>query len=349
MLTISATYLFSFVSTCVELGVPEDDLLSLIPGGHKAYAQKNGAYIPSRYPAEIVCTVLAKAEALTGKSDIGLLCGKNIRPTAMMDLGHALLCCSSLRQAILTNIRYQPLTQQLGRSKLVIEGDQAWLKWLPNSEDPEYARRITDVVMAGHAGFGRWLLWAHDKKINTVHFRHTKPPYAKLYEDLFDCPVLFGQHDNAMVIDVEAIDAPLPQANAGVLTKICLRLDIDLAKLQHQGSFSELVTKVLRLDRENGPLNLAQTARHLGVSPRSLRRALAAEKTNYRTILEQVRRDLCAQFLTNNMPLSEIAEHLGYSQQSAFTRAFKIWYGDTPKAYAKAQKTASNAFDQLAP
>ncbi|MBL4852869.1 MAG: AraC family transcriptional regulator [Robiginitomaculum sp.] len=349
MSTMSATYLFSYVKTCVELGASEDELLALIPRGKKEFTQNNSGQNTRRYPAELIYTVLAKAENLTSKPDIGLLCGNQIRPAEMMDLGHAILCCSSLRQAILTNIRYQPLTQQLGRSKLIIEGELAWLKWVPNYEDPEYGRRITDAVMAGHAGFGRWLSWVYNKKINAVHFRHAKPSYAKLYDDIFECPVLFGQADNAMIIDVDAIDTPLPQANAGMLAEICLRLDVDLAQLEHTGSFSELVTKVLRMDRENGLLNLAQTARHLGVSPRNLRRALAAEQTCFRTLLEQVRRDLCVQFLVDKMPLSEIAENLGYSQQSAFNRAFKAWYGDTPKAYMKAQKTVSIAFDQLAP
>jgi len=349
MSTMSATYLFSYVKTCVELGASEDELLALIPRGKKEFTQNNSGQNTRRYPAELIYTVLAKAENLTSKPDIGLLCGNQIRPAEMMDLGHALLCCTTLRQAILTNTRYQPLTQQLGRSKLVVEGDLAWLKWKSNCDDPEYGRRITDAVMAGHAGFGRWLSWVHDKKINAVHFRHAKPSYGELYEDIFECPVLFGQDENAMIIDVEAIDTPLPQANEGMLAEICLRLDVDLAKLEHQGSFSELVTKVLRMDRKPGLLNLAQTARHVGVSPRSLRRALTAEQTCFRTLLEHVRRDLCVQFLADNVPLSEIAENLGYSQQSAFNRAFKAWYGDTPKAHIHAQKTAIIAFDQLAP
>jgi len=349
MLTTSATYLFSFVKTCIELGVSEDELLALIPGGKEGFVQNNAGQNTGRYPVELIYAVLAKAETLTDEPSIGLLCGNHIRPTVMMDLGHALLCCKSLRQAIITNIRYQPLTQQLGRSKLIVEGDQAWLKWVPNYEDPEYGRRITDAVMAGHAGFGRWLSWVHDKKINAVHFRHAKPSYAKFYDDIFECPVLFGQVSNAIVIDVDAIDTPLPQANTGMLAEICLRLDVDLAKLEHTGSFSELVTKVLHMDREVGLLDLAQTARHLAVSPRSLRRALTAEQTCFRALLEQVRRDLCVQFMADIMPLSEIAENLGYSQQSAFNRAFKTWYGDTPKAYMKAQKTVSIAFDQLAP
>ncbi len=354
MATTSATYLFSFINTCVSLGASHDDLWALLSGGAKPKELNNTDQNHGRYPAELILTVLAKAEALSGRPEIGLLCGEQIRPTALMDVGHALLCCATLRQAILTNIRYQPLTQQLGRTSLIVNGEQAWLKWQPKSENPEYGRRITDAVMAGYAGFGRWLSWVHDKKINAVHFRHAKPSYADLYARIFDCPVLFGQKDNALLIDLETIEALLPQANAGVLAEICARLDIKLAKLEHTGSFSELVTKILRMGvlqkgREDGPFDLTQTARNIGVSPRSLRRALAEEGTSFRALLQQIRRNLCENLLAENMPLGQIAESLGYSQQSAFNRAFKAWYGATPKAHVKAHKTAALIFDQLAP
>ncbi len=349
MSTMSEAYLFSFVNTCASLGVPKDDLLAFIPDAQNATKCQDEGQNIRRYPVEHLYQVLAKAEEITNKPEIGLLCGKHIRPASLRDLGHALLCCDTLRQVILINIRYQPLTQQLGRSDLAIEGQQVYLKWVPGFENPEYSRRITDAVMAGHAAFGRWLSWAHDKKINAVHFRHAKPSYWKHYVDIFNCPVFFGQQDNALVFDLEAIDAPLPQANANVLAEICTRLDIELAKLEHTGLFHELVTKVLHLGGRLGPFDLTQTAQRLGVSTRSLRRSLAAENTNFRTLLEQVRRDKCEVLLANNMPLSEIAEKLGYSQQSAFNRAFKSWYGITPKAYKKRQEIAGVLFEQLAP
>jgi len=53
--------------------------------------------------------------------------------------------------------------------------------------------------------------------------------------------------------------------------------------------------------------------------------------------------------LEQRISLAEISERLGYSEQSAFNRAFKKWFGETPKAYAKAMKVFETAFDQMAP
>jgi len=60
-----------------------------------------------------------------------------------------------------------------------------------------------------------------------------------------------------------------------------------------------------------------------------------------RFLLESVRRKSCeAMLLDDRVSLSEIADRLCYSEQSAFTRAFKGWYGQTPKAYARSKNTA---------
>ncbi|MCF6219558.1 MAG: AraC family transcriptional regulator [Robiginitomaculum sp.] len=302
-----------------------------------------------RYPIDLIFKILDFAEKTLGKPDIGLLCGTNLRPASLNELGSAIMCCGTLRQVIMLNRRYQILTQQLGRTNLKTNGDQAHLIWEPHYKDAEYGRMVTDVVMAGHAIFGRWLSWVHDKKINAVHFKHARPSYAYKYIEIFDCPVSFGQDENAMLIDVEAIDAPLPQANEKSLAEICQRLDVALANLQPAKPMAEQVSDMLYTEMSNAVPNLEQTARQLGVSPRSLRRSLQAEQTNFRLVLEQTRRTLCAKMMADNIALLSIADRLGYSQQSAFNRAFKQWFGATPKAYVRAQKDANAAFDQLAP
>ncbi len=354
MNTVSESYLASYIDSCTEQGASQSELLALIPGataGLRSGDLSSGKSPMSeqRYPVELIFKILAFTEKTTGKPHIGLLCGANLRPASLNELGSAIMCCGTLRQVIMLNRRYQILTQQLGRTNLKTSGDQAHLIWEPHYKDAEYGRMVTDVVMAGHAIFGRWLSWVHNKKINAVHFRHARPSYAYKYIETFDCPVSFGKDENAMLIDVEVIDAPLPQANEKSLAEICQRLDVALANLQPAKPMAEQVSDMLYMEMSNAVPNLKQTAKYLGVSPRSLRRSLQAEHTNFRSVLEQARRTLCAKMMADNISLLSIADRLGYSQQSAFNRAFKGWFGATPKAYARAEKDAKAAFDQLAP
>ena len=78
-------------------------------------------------------------------------------------------------------------------------------------------------------------------------------------------------------------------------------------------------------------LSLDAAAVTFGMAERTLRRKLAAEGLSYRQLLEQVRRDTCQlYFLEGTRNLSEISAKLGYSELSAFTRAYTCWYGHPP-------------------
>ena len=349
MKTVSASYLISYIDACVQQGANKMDLLRLMPGAGKSLYDKNKTSAEKRFSIDLIFPILAHTAKHTNRPEIGLLCGLSLRPESLNELGSAIMCCSTLRQVIEINRRYQILTQQLGRSNLKIIGEEARLVWEPHYEDAEYGRMVTDVVMAGHAIFGRWLSWVQDKKINAVHLQHAKPAYADKYIEIFDCPVLFSQRENAMLIDVDALDAPLPQANKKTLSEICGRLDVALERLQQLKPIREQVADILYIEVSNIVPNLQQTAKYLGVSPRSLRRGLMEEKTNFRQVLEQTRQKICAELMADNIPFLQIASQLGYSQQSAFNRAFKQWYGATPKAYIRAQGEANRVFEQFAP
>ena len=78
-------------------------------------------------------------------------------------------------------------------------------------------------------------------------------------------------------------------------------------------------------------------ARSLGLSVRSLRRRLADEATTYNALAREALVALAKQFLENEQrTLQETAYALGFSDTSAFHRAFKHWTGTTPSSYRQA-------------
>jgi AraC-like DNA-binding protein len=79
------------------------------------------------------------------------------------------------------------------------------------------------------------------------------------------------------------------------------------------------------------PLLIARTARRLGMSARTLQRRLRASGTSFTHLLQQLReRSACRLLRQDDRRLSEIAEQLGFSEHSAFSRAFKRWTGTSP-------------------
>lgn len=345
MRTVSASYLKSYYDACLAQGADKNALLRHISGGEMAINTAS-----SRFPIESVINILVTTEKQTGNSAIGVHAGKSFRPDTFQEVGQALMVSRSLRHGSVIINRYQPLFQQLGRSYIVIEGDLAWNYWDTHLTDPEYARHITEATLISHAQFGRWLTWQHDMEVKFVHFRHSKPSYYTQYEDIFKCPVFYDQERDAVVFDAKFVDIPLPQANQDRLDALCAKLDAALKMLEAPKTYTERTEQCTFALLKNGNADLSQTAESMDISVRSLRRHLADEGTNYRTILETTRRKLCEQYLLEQrISLAEIAERLGYSEQSAFNRAFKKWFDETPKAYAKAMHVFETAFDQMAP
>ena len=87
-----------------------------------------------------------------------------------------------------------------------------------------------------------------------------------------------------------------------------------------------------------GRTTLAELARLHHTSPRSLQRRLADQGTTFQALLDETRRHLAeAHLKEGRLDLAEIALLLGYSEQSAFTRAFRAWTGQPPAQWRRAQ------------
>lgn len=336
MQTIASPYLLNFFETCIAQGAKERDLLAFIPGGKKALNT-----LRMRFPVHCLVNILAHTEQVTNTPEIGLLAAKKIIPSSFVDIGNAIMFCQTLRQAILLNCQYQAITQQIGRVSLEVQHDKACLHWDTGHSDPEHYRHITDAVIAYHIQFARWLDWDINPETDIVHFRHKQPSYADLYTEIFDCPVLFSQPRDIIKSNSATLDAPRPQANASMLANICVRLDAVLGAIEGATTYTARVEQHIRTVLSQHPPTLASTAELFNISERSLHRRLKEEKTNFRTILDTARRQMCEYYMIEReLPLSKIANLLGYSEQSSFNRAFKIWYGHTPKQHILAQKAA---------
>ncbi|WP_422822450.1 helix-turn-helix domain-containing protein [Vreelandella azerica] len=73
------------------------------------------------------------------------------------------------------------------------------------------------------------------------------------------------------------------------------------------------------------------------MSVRTLSRRLNIEGTHFQAVKDELRRDMAVEALTRSSePLVGIAERLGFEDQACFSRAFRIWTGNSPAAYRRA-------------
>ena len=276
-----------------------------------------------------------------GNSALGLDAGQNFRPGTHGEAGQGLMSCPTLRDGSEFLAQYEGLMQQYGSTHVDADANHTWVHWTTFPKDPEIDLLLTDASIVHHIQYLRWLAQDNNMAVLKVHLRRATPENPAHYETVFGCPVSFGQPRDAIALDRHMIDFPLPQGNKNLLRGICKRLDVAMAQISQPQSIAEKTTRSLENLMPKGKVDLPTIAADLALKERNLRRLLKEEGTSYRILLENVRRKSCeAMLLDDQIPLSEIANRLCYSEQSAFTRAFKGWYGQTPKAYFRSKNSA---------
>ena len=331
MPTVSTGYLANIIESSVAAGAPSAPLYALVPGG------KSGLDHPDkRFPAELTASVLNNAAELTGIDSIGLRVGMQFRPATFMDVGYALAAASTIREALEINGRYQPLTQEVARMRLEIERKEARIVLVQAIPDSERMRRVTEAILAGYASIGRWLLWDQARPVTSVQFRHAAPckETFDFYKTLFGEDVQCGAAEDVMTIDAGLIDRPLPNANPALVHLLTGRLNARLAAYRAGSSLRMLVLSGLHQQMRRGKPSLDDTARLLGMSGRTLRRRLLEEELSYSELLAAARKEAAEVYIhEEKLSLAEIAGLLGYGDQTAFMRAFRIWFGESPGVY----------------
>lgn len=177
-----------------------------------------------------------------------------------------------------------------------------------------------------------------------VSFAHRAPTRVDLYEDFFSCPVHFGQEYNRLIFKSEDLDTKSLKADQSINQFMMERLqekaegiEVSADKLLHDTC--DLIKDAL----PSGIPFAADIGRHLGMSTRTLSRRLSEKGTTFRQLVQDTQQQVSTDLLRNTSEtVSEIAFQTGFSEQSAFNRAFKRWTGQSPLEYRK--NSDSSAF-----
>ena len=169
-----------------------------------------------------------------------------------------------------------------------------------------------------------------------ICFKHPAPESVEHHEAYFGCPVQFGAHGDAMLLSPEALSQPNLLGDEGITRFLVSHLDQKLSQIDAQPALqSQTKSEIARALSEGLP-KMADIAQKLGLSARSFHRRLSEQGLSFQMLTEETRREIATAMLQEKRyALSEIAFLTGYSEQSAFNRAFKRWMGVTPAIYRK--------------
>jgi AraC-like DNA-binding protein len=172
------------------------------------------------------------------------------------------------------------------------------------------------------------------------YFGHSKPQNTLEYDKIFGAAKLyFGAPCYGFAFDREYLDAPLPASEPALHVVLCEYASRALAQLRDRASIVDRVRQIARRELSNGNATLATAAGTLGMSNRTLSRRLEVERTTFRALLDETRRELALTYLGDpRVSVLEASSRLGFSHVGAFYRAFKRWTGEAPAAYMRNRK-----------
>ena len=157
--------------------------------------------------------------------------------------------------------------------------------------------------------------------------------YSDQYKKLFDCPTRFNQNFCQIVLPLKYLQICPKTANPYV-ESAALQYANNLLKKLFKHSYSDKVKELITQSISSGKADVDHITGKLNTSRQTLYRKLKAENVSFKGLLEDVRFSLAKKQLhETRLSLSEIAFSLGFSDLSAFSRAFKRWSGETPKGY----------------
>lgn len=273
----------------------------------------------------------AEALRLTGDRLLPLRIADATPPGAFGIVEHVCRAAPTLGEALRQWVRYLNLLDDAVTVGLEVEEDRALLRVERGREAP--APAADELCWALIARYARELPAAPFRPI-AVELAHRGPDDPAPYGAWFGAPVVFGAEATRLVLPRDAIAARLPApdpasdpAPLAILTRAAGEL---AARSSADPPMTQQVKRVLHEALRSDDAQVESVAKQLGPTVRSLQRRLKDEGTSFQAVREDVRKTLAQRYLDDGLALTEISFLLGFSEPSAFFRAFKRWTGQTP-------------------
>ncbi|MFV3416041.1 AraC family transcriptional regulator [Pseudomonas nitroreducens] len=248
---------------------------------------------------------------------------------------NAIIHCRTLEKALGRGSLFYGLFPEAPRIELVRDGDNARLTLdETHLRDPDHF--LAESLLLIWHRLASWLI-GQRIRLEEATFSYPAPEHQAEYDLLFPCPRRFSASSTSLLLQARYLDMPLLQ-DERTLKHFLKDSPADLLARPDGGdSLTSQIRRLLGRDCRSWP-DLEQVAAQLHMSPQTLRRHLREEGPNFQELKDQLRRDLAIYYLgRDEHSIQDIADQLGFSEPSAFHRAFKKWTGLTPGAYRAQQ------------
>ncbi len=262
------------------------------------------------------------------RATFALRLARGIAPRHFGVVGFAALACGNLAEALQRLERYHRSVYDVNLAQVRPCAEGLCIEWGVERGRP--GALVDETALAALVQLTREFT-GRPLRALSVDFVNRRPTDVRPYEDFFGGPVRFGQPCTRLVLAARDLALPLRGADAALLALLdaqAERLLQEVAAVHGPlGVWRQALVGLIR----SGRTQLADLAHSLEMSPRALQRRLAAQGQSFQALLGHTRQQLAEAYLRDaSLELAEVALLLGYSEQSAFTRAFRQWTGLAP-------------------
>lgn len=273
------------------------------------------------------------AQVLTGDAAIGFHVGMHHNSNCMSLVSNLLLHSSNLEQGIEQYIEYAKLLNtgiQIDIDK-GLENTKLKFSYLNRSYYliQEIERTISLIVQRAK------LYINDDLKMDYVNFEGDKPEYHEKYASFFQCPISYNASFTEISFPSSYLKCTSAQKNPYVHS--ALRIQAENMKQRLLTSITtEKVRELISKHLPSGDFSIEAISAKLHMNRQTLYRKLKIENQNFKDLVDSIRQEKALELLRENVfCLNDVSYFLGFSEPSAFSRAFKRWTGDTPKNYRR--------------
>ncbi len=245
--------------------------------------------------------------------------------------------CLNLHSIIHRSCEFFRLISDEYKFSLEVKGEEAIFIMGHETQNGNIVPKNNDYfIMCLVIVLTRWFAWMIDEaiKLDRVEFQFSAFALPEDFEAIYHSTVEFNHRYNCIVFSKDFLKKPVVTSQDKLPALLINAPHCFLSHHRQANSTAEQVRQILVQSEELPQLKLLDISQQLNTSTATLTRKLKAENTSFMEIKDRTRKHKAMTLLrTLELPIAEIAYLLGFSEGSAFTRAFKKWTGDSPVEY----------------
>lgn len=263
---------------------------------------------------------------------MGMHMAQKLELVMMDQIGFAVATAENLRDSLKLGMKFMHMVSNSFSMEIREESEKALVEYAANVPDCPVSRGMLEFFLTNTA-----LIAPRELGINltpeVVQFTFEAPAYHEAYQQALNCPVQYESDANQIVFDADYLNTPMPARNFEINQKLIQEVEAKILSFREQGPLTRKVWDKME-NTDSLPSGLNEMADMMNVPARTLQAKLSQEDTSFSQIRDKFRMQRGIKLLKMpGMTVEEVSSRLGFSEISAFYRAFHNWKGTSPRRY----------------